>query len=86
MFWNLTLYDRPSQNSRLFADFGAFSSYTPIIDGDALTTAHVDLPAAQRDRLCASMVQRSTDGPGAVDRPDRQAITSYRPSRAARHA
>ena len=57
-----------------------------IIDGDAASCGPHRSTAAQRDRPCVSMVQRSAGGPGAVDRRDRQARTSYGPSRAARDA
>ena len=39
-----------------------------------------------RIRLCLSMVQRSVGGSGTVDRRDRQARTSYMPSRSAGNA
>ncbi len=57
-----------------------------IIDGDAASSGPRRSTAAQRDRPCVSMVQRSAGGPGAIDRRDRQARTSYGPSRAARDA
>ena len=67
---------------RLTRSLTDFAKMVEVFDARGVSFVAV----TQQFNTTTSMVQRSVGGPGAVDRRDRQARTSYGPSRAARDA